>query len=225
MVVLEHKIYVYNFQHLDLADSFVTCKNPMGLVCLSTQEGACVLAVPDEKAGHVKIIHFEAEKRTVEIKAHSSGLGMMKLSQDGQILVTASEKGTLLRVFNTQTGGMMTEVRRGADQAVITDIGIDVKNKYIACASDKGTIHVFSASSEGENKKSAWSALSGAIGYLGSSWSFAQFRVKDSNCKVAIIDNKIFAISKNGHYFMGEVNQGDIPVKMQKELLEESTNA
>jgi hypothetical protein len=108
---------------------------------------------------------------------------------------------------------------------VITDIAIDIKNNFIACASDKGTIHVFSASSEGGNKKSAWSALSGAFGYLGSQWSFAQFRVKDSSCKVSIIDNKIFAISKGGHYFMGEINSGEIEVKMQKDLLEESTNA
>jgi len=55
---------------------------------------------------------------------------------------------------------------------VITDICIDSTNRFIACASDKGTIHLFSAG-EGENKKSAWSALAGAIGYLGSSWSFA----------------------------------------------------
>lgn len=80
VVVLENKTYVYNFQHLDLADSFVTCKNPAGLVSLSTLENNCVLAVPDEKEGHIKVIHFEAEKRTVEIKAHTSSIGMFKLS-------------------------------------------------------------------------------------------------------------------------------------------------
>lgn len=138
------------------------------------------------------------------------------------MLVTASEKGTLLRVFNAKTGEQITELRRGADQAVITDIAIDPMNKFIACASDKGTIHIFSTSQGGENKKSTWSALSGAIGYLGSSWSFAQFRVKDSSCKVALLDNKIFAISKNGHYFMGEINQGDVNIKLEKDLLEES---
>jgi len=35
VVVLEKKIYVYNFQHLDLAESFVTCENKLGLVSLS----------------------------------------------------------------------------------------------------------------------------------------------------------------------------------------------
>jgi WD40 repeat protein len=39
-----------------------------------------VLAVPDEKAGQVKIIQFENEKKVIEVKAHNSSLGMMKLS-------------------------------------------------------------------------------------------------------------------------------------------------
>lgn len=139
------------------------------------------------------------------------------------MLLTASEKGTLIRVFNTTTGDKITEFRRGADQAVITDLSMDINNRFIACASDKGTIHIFSVTGEGgENKKSALSALSGALSYLGSSWSFAQFRVKESSCKVALIDGKIFAISKDGHYFMGEIDKGDIPVKVQKDLLEES---
>ena len=88
-------------------------------------------------------------------------------------------------------------MRRGADQAVITDVSIDPTNKYVCCSSDKGTIHVFSLTGEKEeqNKKSALSAMSGMIGYFGSKWSFSQFRVKDANCKCAIIDKSIFAIS------------------------------
>lgn len=142
---------------------------------LSTVEKDCVLAVPDEKPGYIKVITFGTEKSTIEINAHNSAIGMMKLSQDGEILVTASGKGTLLRIWNTKTGDQITELRRGADQAIITDIGIDPANKLVCCASDKGTIHIFSATGDQEstNKKSAWSALSGAIGYLGSSWSFA----------------------------------------------------
>ena len=98
----------------------------------------------------------------------------MKLSQDGQFLVTASDKGTLLRIFNTETGNMVSEVRRGADQAFITDVGLDPTNKFLCCASDKGTIHVFSVTgNESENKTSTLSAMSGMIGYFGSKWSFS----------------------------------------------------
>jgi len=106
VVVLEHKIYVYNFQHLDLADSFVTCKNPLGLVSLSSQEDHCVLACPDEKVGYAKLVHFsngkeKDSKNVVEIKCHNSQIAAMKLSQNGNFLITASDKGTLIRLFNT----------------------------------------------------------------------------------------------------------------------------
>lgn len=63
-------------------------------------------------------------------------------------------------------------------QAVITDISIDTMNEYVSCASDQGTIHVFkiekdNGNDEVQNKKSALSSLSNAIGYFGSKWSFS----------------------------------------------------
>jgi WD40 repeat protein len=65
------------------------------------------------------------------------------------MLVTASTKGTLLRVFNTETGEQIIELRRGADQAVITDVSIDPANKMVVCTSDKGTIHIFHTKPDG----------------------------------------------------------------------------
>lgn len=132
-------------------------------------------------------------------------------------MVTASTKGTLLRLFNTQTGATMAEVRRGADQAVITDVCIDPQNQLVSCSSDKGTIHIFKITGEGDdlsNKKAKLSMLGGISSYFGSEWSFSQFRVKDANCKCAIIDRKIFAISTQGNYYMGDIGHsaGEITV-------------
>ena len=86
-------------------------------------------------------------------------------------------------------------------QAVITDITIDNTNSYVSCASDQGTIHVFkldkNSTEQGpENKKSALAGLAGALSYFGSKWSFSQFRINDSACKCAILDKRIFAISR-----------------------------
>jgi len=81
----------------------------------------------------------------------------------------------------------------------------------VSCASDQGTIHVFKIEKEAntndemKNKQSTWAGLAGAVSYFGSKWSFSQFRVKDSFCKCAILNKKIFAISKQGNYYMGEV--------------------
>jgi len=230
-VVLESKLYVYNFQHLELADSYLTCANPQGLVSLSTDEKNCVLAFPDETVGCVKIILFNNDKKVVQARCHTASIAAMKLSQDGTLLATASNKGTLIRVFDSFTGQQVSEYRRGADQAVITDISIDPLNEYVCSASDKGTVHIFkiekgAQDADVQNKKSALSALGGAIGYFGSKWSFSQFRVKDSHCKCAIIDKRIFAISVQGNYFMGELQQsGDVKIDKQADLLEESNRA
>lgn len=66
----------------------------------------------------------------------------------------------------------MSELRRGADAAIITDISIDLTNSQVCCASDKGTVHLFKLNEEG-NKKSSLSAMSGMLSYFGSKWSFS----------------------------------------------------
>jgi len=84
------------------------------------------------------------------IKCHDSSLAAIKLSQDGQYLATASDKGTLIRIFSLTSGDKLNEMRRGADQAVITDLSIDPSNKHVCCSSDKGTIHIFTLDQNGE---------------------------------------------------------------------------
>lgn len=157
------------------------------------------------------------------MKCHTSSIAAISLSQDGTILATASQKGTLIRLFDTVQEKSIAELRRGADPANITDISMDPLKQFVSCASDKGTIHVFSTEEGSKvNKKSAMSGLSSMLSYFGSNWSFSQFRVKDQNCKCAIIQNKIFAISTQGNYFMGEIPQsGDIKIEKQADLLEE----
>ena len=73
------------------------------------------------------------------ISAHDSAVSCLELSLDGRILATASERGTLIRVWNTATTNILQEVRRGLDTAIIFSIAISRSCDYLAVSSDKGT--------------------------------------------------------------------------------------
>jgi WD40 repeat protein len=62
---------------------------------------------------------------------------------EGTILATASDKGTLIRIFSTEDGGALCELRRGSDKAEIFSITFDKFTRWLACSSGKGTIHIF----------------------------------------------------------------------------------
>ncbi|ETO25975.1 hypothetical protein RFI_11163, partial [Reticulomyxa filosa] len=114
-----------------------------------------------KKKGNLRVELCETKKMS-SIQGHDSSLGTFALSVDGKLLATASEKGTLIRIWNTATGEKIQELRRGADQANIqrqmkklqffsfffwdwtNSICFSPEtSKWLAVASDKGTVHIF----------------------------------------------------------------------------------
>ncbi|XP_078436521.1 autophagy-related protein 18c-like isoform X1 [Wolffia australiana] len=143
VVVLEHRIYVYNFTDLKLLHQIETLANPKGLCVLSHHANTSVLACPGLHRGQVRIEHFGL-KVTKFINSHDSNVSCMTLTVDGLLLATASTKGTLIRIFNTMDGSQLQEVRRGADRAEIYGIALSPNLQWLGVSSDKGTVHVFS---------------------------------------------------------------------------------
>lgn len=125
-----------------MIDAIDTCFNPKGIVALSADPNLSVLATPDKTKGHVKVNVYERNNSFV-ILAHQSSLSCMALNFSGTLLATASDKGTLIRIFSTEDGSPLQEVRRGSDKAEIYSIAFDKNSHWIACSSDKGTIHIF----------------------------------------------------------------------------------
>lgn len=148
VVVLEHKIYVYNFQDLKLLHQIETIANPRGLCCLSPSSNSAVLACLGLHRGQVRVEHYGL-KKTKFIPAHESHIACFALTMDGHLLATASYKGTLIRVFNSIDGTRLREVRRGADRAEIYSICFSQNTQWLAVSSDKGTVHVFSLRAPG----------------------------------------------------------------------------
>ncbi|KAJ3682929.1 hypothetical protein LUZ60_013156 [Juncus effusus] len=142
VVVLDHKIYVYNFTDLKLLHQIETLNNSRGLCCLSYDLNTCVMACLGLRRGEVRVEHFGLKVNRF-INAHDSGIACLTLTVDGLLLATASCKGTLIRIFNTLDGTRLQEVRRGLDRADIYSIALSPNVQWLAVSSDKGTVHVF----------------------------------------------------------------------------------
>ena len=60
-----------------------------------------VLACPSTTRGEVRV-ELYGLRRTTTVPAHESALGALALSVDGTLLATASERGTVIRLFDTR---------------------------------------------------------------------------------------------------------------------------
>lgn len=77
------------------------------------------------------------------IEAHKAALSAMCLSNDGTLLATASDRGTIVRVFNVQTGVKLYQFRRGTYSTKIYSLKFSLDNKYVVATSSSGTVHIF----------------------------------------------------------------------------------
>mmetsp|Transcript_1610 Transcript_1610/g.2431 ORF Transcript_1610/g.2431 Transcript_1610/m.2431 type:complete len:397 (+) Transcript_1610:196-1386(+) len=142
VVVLEQKIYVYNFSDLKLLHQIETVPNPKGLCALCPNSTNICLVCPGLHRGDVRVELYDLKKSHV-IRAHDSALAAIALNLDGTRLATASEKGTLIRIFDTITTQQLQEVRRGTDRAEIYSIAFNQDSSMLCASSDRGTCHIF----------------------------------------------------------------------------------
>ena len=123
---------------------YKTYENSKGLIAVTTSNSVNTFAVVGTDRGSVRVIHDNEDNKTdVVIKAHDSSLAALAISTDGKLLATASEKGTVIKLFSTQTGKIVKELGRGKNKAQIYSISFSHDAKFLAVSSDRDTIHVF----------------------------------------------------------------------------------
>ena len=158
------------------------------------------------------------------IIAHQSNIRFMTLSHNGKFIATCSEKGTLIRIYNTNTKKLIKELRRGSDEAIINWICFNQNNTHLLCRSKKGTIHVFHTDyREERNQNNKLLYITSYINkyfsplkkympkYIDSEWSFAQFNFQGKSTISAFSNNEpnvIYVISFDGTVF--KINFNDI---------------
>lgn len=145
VAVLQNSIRVYNFtqsprelRRIDTGD------NPKGLCALCPNSNNSILAYPAKSTGHVGLVDLvDMESSPMVISAHETGIACLALNLQGTRLATSSEKGTLIRIFDTSTSDQLTELRRGTSNAIIYCMSFNADSSLLCAASDHATVHVF----------------------------------------------------------------------------------
>ena len=138
-IILHNRIHLFTFAVPPRKiGQWETAANPCGLCSL----GDRIIAFPGRTAGQVQIVDLATRAVSI-IPAHTSPLRALALSPDGTLLATASDKGTIIRVFATANCAKMHEFRRGIDPATIFSVAISPSSSLLAVTSDKSTLHIF----------------------------------------------------------------------------------
>ena len=126
---------------------------------------ATLLVIAGRQLGHVQLVHLPpcppAPKSPGSVSpaqkpppmpvkspisiiiAHESALTTLALPPSGRLLATTSTRGTLVRLWDSSTGKLLRELRRGSDKAEIYGVAFRPDERELCVWSDKGTVHVF----------------------------------------------------------------------------------
>jgi WD40 repeat protein len=160
VVVSEYRVYLYSTQTLKVIRQLETTSNPRGLCGLVPRSDRWILCCPGQAAGAVRV-QFDGDDSAdaVVFAAHQSPLAAIATDEMGTLVATASEHGTVVKVFRTQDGSLLQDFRRGANPAAISSLTFRADGAYLAVASSSPTVHVFRIQKDGESQE--WTANTG----------------------------------------------------------------
>ncbi|CAG5032461.1 unnamed protein product [Parnassius apollo] len=165
IVCLEESLHIHNIRDMRILHTIRdTPPNPRGLCALSPNVDRCYVAYPGSSAvGEVQIfdaVHLNAK---CVLSAHDSPLAALAWSMCGRRLATASERGTVIRVFAVPERTRLYEFRRGVKRCVsIGCLAFSACGQLLAATSNTETVHVFRL--EEETSASVGAAGSGGAG-------------------------------------------------------------
>ncbi|CAH0481055.1 unnamed protein product [Peronospora belbahrii] len=144
VAVLERKIYIFDISTMKILETLDTSPNPKALCVLSPHDNGH-LAFPSG-ASPGEIVLYDANNLGVlnAFQAHRTAPVAMAFNSQGTLLATASESGTLIRVFAVPSGKKIAAFRRGSYGAHVYCLAFNESSTILCASSDTGTIHFFS---------------------------------------------------------------------------------
>jgi WD40 repeat protein len=232
-IVTQKKIYILNSKKEFIISGIIdTGLNPNGLIAINYNEDNSIVVYPsndeNKKLGELTIKNLDNDKADNKyLFPHNHKIAYIALSYNGLLLVTASEDGRKIRIFDSESLEKLQELNRGKEKAKIKYISIDFNNQFLAASSERGTIHIWSLSqsldklkksgkykiSENEfmisNASSVFAVLPTFLGggFFDNEWSFAQVRLEEPYSIFHFgLDNSLIIITSSGKYYKAEID-------------------
>ena len=144
LVLTRSRLHVCSLRKLELLYSFERGED-IPLVSRSllsiTESGLCAFSVAGSR---VRVIDSFTLRSFQDVRAHSSCLSAIELSDE--VLVTASVKGTIVRVFHIASMTLVGQFRRGRAETAIRSLHVSKVAEgevFLTVTGDSDTGHVF----------------------------------------------------------------------------------
>uniref|UniRef100_A0A8R1TYI3 WD repeat domain phosphoinositide-interacting protein 2 n=1 Tax=Onchocerca volvulus TaxID=6282 RepID=A0A8R1TYI3_ONCVO len=150
VICLEDIVYIHTVKDMK-ADIFPvihtirdTPSNATGIIDLSATVNSFLAYPGSINNGHVQLFDVTRLNSMNTISAHTSPLAALRFNYDGKKLATASNRGTVIRVFDTESGDRLYEFTRGVKRFVnIYSMAFSIDGNYLCSSSNTETVHVF----------------------------------------------------------------------------------
>ncbi|XP_063851796.1 WD repeat domain phosphoinositide-interacting protein 2-like isoform X2 [Scylla paramamosain] len=169
VVCLEESLYIHNIRDMKVLHTIRdTPPNPTGLCALSISNENCFLAYPGSNSiGQVQIFDAQNLQAKIMIPAHDSPLAAISFNASGTKIATASERGTVIRVFSVGEGARLHELRRGMKRcATIFSLAFSPDSLFLCASSNTETVHVFRLEEIKETRPPVVEEQQGLMGWM-----------------------------------------------------------
>lgn len=140
--VIPTQTYIYILSSLKPIETIPTIDNPHGIGAITYHKDVFIIATLDTQHGHIRVedVYNTQIKRK---QIHENPISCITVDTTGKMAASASEQGTIIRVFDCVSMDMLCELRRGTRPARVSSIAFSPDLSYVIAASDHSTVHVW----------------------------------------------------------------------------------
>lgn len=200
----------------------------------SSEKNNFLIYSTSENEGIIKVYDLLYLSYKGTFQAHKTQIEQMNINSNGDMVVTCSIKGTMIRVFSLPKGDKLYTIKRGIANAQVFSIAFDIeKNDKIVLSGNTGTIHIIdlkesNTSNTVSNSKTETNGESGLFGFVSKiksqiiskdyeemmnyqrpciSANFAEMKDRNIICfKGGSGGYKVFAINERGEFYLFNVS-------------------